>query len=143
MTRRREERKVRKTAIALAAAAAAAALVVSGCGGSDSKTTPTKTQAPRTNTTGGTAAPAAAQATVKVDIKNFKFAPPNVTVEKGGKITWTNSDSADHTATADDKAFDTGTLHGGDSKAATFDKAGTYSYTCLFHPFMKGRVVVQ
>lgn len=129
-----------------AVAAAVTALAVAGCGSSDSgdkTTTPTKAKAPSTNTTGGTAAPAAAQSSVKVDIKDFKFVAPDVTVKKGGSINWTNSDDTDHTATADDKSFDTGTLHQGDSKAATFDKPGTYSYTCLFHPFMKGRVVVQ
>ena len=132
---------MRTTTFALAAAATA--LAVAGCGGSDTKSTPTKTQAPATNATGGSAAPAAAKAATKVDIANFKFVPPNVSVKKGGKITWTNSDSTDHTATADNKSFDTGTLHMGDAKTATFDKVGTYSYTCLFHPFMKGRVVVQ
>jgi plastocyanin len=134
----------------LGLATAAAALALAGCGGSSDSSTTTKAsnsppKATKTSTTtGGTAAPAGAgQAAVKVDIKDFKFNPPDVNVKKGGTITWTNSDSADHTATADDKSFDTGTLHQGASKRDTFDKPGTYSYTCLFHPFMKGRVVVQ
>jgi plastocyanin len=99
-------------------------------------------QAPRQISV-GRVAPAAAQTSVKVDIKDFKFGPPAVTVKKGGRVTWTNSDSADHTATADNRTFDTGTLHQGDSKVETFDKTGTYSYSCQFHPFMKGRIVVS
>jgi plastocyanin len=66
-------------------------------------------------------------------------------VKAGGTVTWTNEDSAQHTAT-DDKStppFDTGTLDQGDSKKVTFKKAGTYPYICTFHPFMKGTVVVQ
>ena len=85
----------------------------------------------------------AAESATKVDVKDFKFMPPTVTVAKGSTITWANSDSADHTATADDKSFDTGTLKMGDTKSETLDQAGTFAYTCVFHPFMKGRIVVQ
>lgn len=78
---------------------------------------------------------------VKVDIADFKFVPPMVTVKAGGKVTWTNSDTAPHTATAADM-FDTGTLNKGDSKTLTLPKRGSYSYICSFHVFMKGTVVV-
>lgn len=78
---------------------------------------------------------------VKVDIADFKFVAPMVTVKAGGRVTWTNSDAAPHTATAADM-FDTGTLNKGDSKTLTLPKPGSYSYICTFHPFMKGTVVV-
>jgi plastocyanin len=29
------------------------------------------------------------------------------------------------------------------SFAITFEKAGTYDYTCIFHPWMTGQVVVK
>ena len=48
-----------------------------------------------------------------------------------------------HTATADDSSFDTGDLDKGDSKSVTFDKPGTFTYYCRFHPFMKATVEVQ
>ena len=61
-----------------------------------------------------------------------------------GAVTWTNADSAPHTATAKaGSAFDTGTLNQGQSKKVTFSKAGTFQYTCTFHPFMSGTVVVR
>ncbi|MGI8632832.1 MAG: cupredoxin domain-containing protein [Solirubrobacterales bacterium] len=81
---------------------------------------------------------------VEIDIADFEFKPPEVTVEAGTKVTWTNKDSANHTATADDKTvFDTGNLNQGDAKSATLDKAGTYGYICDIHPYMKGSVTVK
>lgn len=80
----------------------------------------------------------------KVVIKGFEYAPPNVEVKAGGKLTFVNEDSAKHTAT--DKAsdaFDTDTLTKGQSKAVTLDKPGTYDYICSFHVFMKGKVTVK
>jgi plastocyanin len=129
------------------AAGVTALLIAVGCGGSDDKSDSTAdASSPATTAetaSGGSAAAAAARASVKVAIKNFKFGPPNVTVKTGGTITWTNSDAADHTATAASRSFDTGTLQHGDSKTETFDKAGTYAYSCQFHPFMKGQIVIQ
>jgi len=36
-----------------------------------------------------------------------------------------------------------GTLHQGYLKTETFDEAGTYAYSCRFHPFMKGQIVIR
>jgi len=79
---------------------------------------------------------------VKVDITNFKYVPPTVTVKTGSRVTWVNNDAAPHTATAAD-AFDTGNLDKGDSKPVTLSKPGSYPYVCEFHAFMKGTVVVK
>lgn len=99
-------------------------------GGSSSASAPAGSAQP---TTGGD---------IKVDIADFKFKPPSVTVQVGGTVTWANSDSALHTATLDG-TFDTGNLEQGDSEQATFEEPGTYDYICDLHPFMKGTVVVQ
>ena len=69
--------------------------------------------------------------------------PEAVAVEAGTEVTWTNSDDATHTATADDSSFDTGDLNEGDWASVTFDEPGTFSYYCRFHPFMKATVEVQ
>jgi plastocyanin len=93
-----------------------------------------------------TAAPV--KAVDKVDIKDFLFTPSAITVAVGVKITFTNSDSAPHTATSGaspnaDGVFDTGTLTKGQSKSVTVTKAGTYAYYCAIHPFMKASVTVR
>lgn len=85
-----------------------------------------------------------ATAGIAVDIKDFAYSPDPVTVAVGERITWTNQDSAPHTATGQDRdSLQSGTLNLGDSFTQTFDVAGSYEYGCEFHPNMKGTVIVQ
>jgi plastocyanin len=79
----------------------------------------------------------------KVAIADFDYDPKAITVQAGTTVTWTNSDDAAHTATAEDGSFDTGTLDRGDSKTVSFDEPGTYAYYCRFHAFMKATVEVE
>ena len=78
-----------------------------------------------------------------VTIADFKFDPETLTVEAGTQVVWANEDSADHTASAEDGSFDTGTFGKGEEGRAVLDQPGTYSYICDLHPFMKGEVVVE
>jgi len=80
---------------------------------------------------------------VSITIQNFAFSPATITVPVGTTVTWTNVDSAPHTATADNGTFDTGRLQQGQSGSYTFAKAGTYTYYCAVHPMMKATIVVQ
>ena len=81
--------------------------------------------------------------TVAVGIENFAFAPADVTAAVGETITWTNSDSAPHTATLDDGACDTGNIAQDASAGLVFDAAGTYPYHCAIHPNMMGTITIQ
>ena len=78
-----------------------------------------------------------------VAIRDFAFAPGNLQVPVGAKVTWTNYDDAPHSATAKDGSWDTGILNKGESKALTFDKAGDYTYYCTVHPSMVARLQVR
>jgi plastocyanin len=78
-----------------------------------------------------------------VSIADFSFSPSTVTVNVGDTVTWTNSDQAPHTATANDGSFNTGSISNGSSDSVTFDTAGTFPYHCTIHPTMSGTVVVQ
>ena len=79
-----------------------------------------------------------------VDIKNFTYLPDPVEIAVGETVTWTNSDAAPHTATAQDReVLQSGTLNLGESYSQTFDQPGTFDYFCEFHAQMKGTVVVQ
>jgi plastocyanin len=86
---------------------------------------------------------ARAAASTAVPIKGFAFKPSTVTVKEGDTVTWTNQDTAPHTATASDGSFDTGNLKKGASGSHKFSEAGTFAYICAIHPNMKGKVVVQ
>ncbi|MGP1395675.1 MAG: cupredoxin domain-containing protein [Inquilinaceae bacterium] len=77
-----------------------------------------------------------------VAIKAFRFAPEDLTIQAGDTVAWTNGDSAPHTATARDGAWDTGRLDRGAAAAVTFDTPGTYAYCCVFHPMMTATVTV-
>jgi plastocyanin len=57
-------------------------------------------------------------------------------------LTWKNSDSFPHTATAAGK-FDTGPIAPGKSVSKKMDQAGEFDYVCSIHPTMKGKVVVK
>ncbi|HEV2067110.1 MAG TPA: cupredoxin family copper-binding protein [Thermomicrobiales bacterium] len=95
----------------------------------------------------GTPAAASGQgdaAAVEVDIQDFAYNPASVTIKAGQSVTWTNQDSAPHTATARDRdVLQSGTLNQGESYTQTFDTAGSYEYFCEFHPNMEGTVIVQ
>ena len=81
---------------------------------------------------------------VTVDISMFAFRPANVTVAAGTTVAFTNTDTTEHTATADiGPTFDTGAIQHNQTKTITFTKPGTYAYKCDFHPFMKGTIVVK
>jgi plastocyanin len=78
-----------------------------------------------------------------VTIQDFTFVPAELSVAPGDTITFTNQDSAPHTATASDGAFDTGELAQGESATVTIEAAGNYDYVCAFHPRMIGVVTAQ
>ncbi|MBI2765927.1 MAG: cupredoxin family copper-binding protein [Chloroflexi bacterium] len=78
-----------------------------------------------------------------VTIQDFAFSPGNLQVPIGARVTWTNQDSAPHSATANGGAWDTGVLRQGKSATITFTTSGTFDYYCTVHPNMKARLVVQ
>lgn len=95
---------------------------------------------------GGGAGPqtsGSASGTGQITVSDFRFEPTLLTVTLGTIVSWTNEDSAPHTATARDGSFDTGRLNQGDSsKQQRFDTPGTFAYYCEVHPSMTGEVIV-
>ncbi|OJV98368.1 MAG: hypothetical protein BGO39_16255 [Chloroflexi bacterium 54-19] len=83
--------------------------------------------------------------TMEINIDNFSFMPDTLTIPVGTKVIWTNKDSVGHTVTSDDSGgpLKSPLIDQGKTFEFTFDKAGTYSYHCEPHPFMKGKIIVQ
>lgn len=77
-----------------------------------------------------------------ITIADFAFSGAD-TVSVGDTVTVTNEDTVGHTWTADEGAFDSGTLATGDSFEFTFDEAGEFSYVCTIHPQMTGTITVE
>jgi len=73
----------------------------------------------------------------RIDIQNFKFVPESVRVKPGDTITWVNHDIIPHTATANDKSWDTGTIEKGETASLLVTDNMSSAYSCLFHPVMK------
>ena len=59
-------------------------------------------------------------------------------------VTWDLTDAQiSHSATADDKSFDSGLIAPGNKWTHTFDKPGEYRYHCEPHPWKKGVIRVK
>ena len=86
---------------------------------------------------------APASGSMMIDVKNFSFAPMDITVAVGTKVTWKFDDSAAHTVKAEDGSFASPALHNGQTYDFTFTKAGTYKYICSIHQYMNGTVTVK
>ncbi len=80
------------------------------------------------------------------------YTPPVAIVPLGGTVRWTNDDSVAHTVTSGisdgfsgtpDGNFDSGFMETGAVFMHTFDTAGTYSYYCMPHPWMRGTLLVE
>jgi plastocyanin len=80
--------------------------------------------------------------TVTITIVNYAYHPANLTVKAGTTITVINRDMTAHTLTANDGAFDTGTLMPEQSKRLVLRRVGTFPYHCLYHAFMTGTLKV-
>lgn len=84
--------------------------------------------------------PPPAATAVSVVIENFAFNPSEITVKKGGTVTWTNNDSAPHQIKS--ATFNSGPLSSGQNFSFTFNEAGSFDYSCAIHPSMTGKVIV-
>ena len=78
-----------------------------------------------------------------VDIAKFAFAPKEITVAPGTKITWSNRDETPHTVASNDKSFASKGLDTDDKFEHVFAVEGDFTYYCTLHPFMTGVVHVR
>jgi plastocyanin len=95
------------------------------------------------STTGHASSNSASSGTA-ITISNFMFSPMTLKVSPGATVKVTNKDSATHTLTATNNAFNTGDITQNQTK--TFKapmKAGTYNYICSIHQYMMGTIVVK
>src|SRR4051812_18433560 len=136
----------------------ALSLVLAACGSSSASPAPTAAatnapaaSAPAASAPGSSAPSSSAPAASSgaggrgnaVTIANFSFAPSTLEVPVGTTVTWTNNDSTNHTATADDGSFDSKPISSGQTFTQTFSTAGTFKYHCSIHPAMTGTVTVK
>lgn len=114
------------------AVAAIGAGALAGCGGGS-------------GSAGGSGSGGGSPSARRIEINGYAFQPQTVQVKAGGTVTWQNREApgVEHTATAQNGAFDTSGIPDGQSKTIRLTKPGTYVYHCEFHPFMQGKLVVH
>jgi plastocyanin len=103
---------------------------------------------PSTHTVAPTSTPirtpvAVAHVTIISQRSKYAFAPASITVKIGTQVIWTNRTNAPHTVSSDSGIFNSpDTLEAGQSYSFTFTRAGSYSYYCNFHLYMKAIITV-
>jgi plastocyanin len=94
--------------------------------------------------TAGAVIPATAlAATHTIVMEGVVFVPETVTVKQGDTVVWVNKDPFPHTATAQDRSFDSGEMGSEKTWRYTVKKKGKFPYLCTLHPTMKGTLVVE
>jgi plastocyanin len=89
------------------------------------------------------AADATAASTATINIENFKFLPPALTVTAGTTVTWKNEDDSPHRIGGKSGTFTSPALDTDGTFARTFTTPGEYSYICMIHPYMVGTIIVK
>lgn len=86
----------------------------------------------------------AASGVAEVKIEHYKFDPPELMVKVGTTVKWVNNEKrVSHSVLwLGPGGFESERMFPGESYQRTFDKPGTYAYTCGPHPEMKATVVV-
>jgi plastocyanin len=127
--------------------ATAATLLLVACGASSPATSSASPSAPAATATSQPTTTGAASKVVQVKIvevnNQYRFQPATLTIAKGTQVVWTNSSDAPHTVTSDTNAFGTtSNLNANQTFMTTFSTAGTFTYHCSIHTYMKGTITV-
>ena len=90
------------------------------------------------------AAPATRPAGEKhaISIKDMAFTPASLDIKTGDTVVWSNNDDRDHNVTEGSGAFKSDNLKPGGTFSFQFKKAGKFTYSCTYHPRMKGTITV-
>jgi plastocyanin len=131
---------------------ASATLLLAACGStSDTNTatsTPTATATQQQSSTPASTVSSGGN-TVQVSIVEnngiYSFSPATLTIAKGTTVVWTNKSDAPHTVTSDTsdtQAFGSSTLSESKTFQTVFATAGTFTYHCEIHAYMKATIIV-
>jgi plastocyanin len=69
--------------------------------------------------------------------------PVHVDAVAGDEVQWANDSVRNHTVTADDGSYDSGSLGPNEHFARMFASPGTYAYYCRLHPYIRGEIDVH
>jgi plastocyanin len=81
-----------------------------------------------------------------IALNDFEFAPGEIRIPRGTRVTWLNCEGENidaHTTTSDGDEWASGSMTTGDTFSRVFDVAGRFEYHCEPHPFMRGVIIVE
>ena len=78
-----------------------------------------------------------------IEIRAFVFTPDTQPAHPGDTLVFVNHDAVPHTATADDGAWDTGSIPANGTRTVVIPASGTDGYHCAIHPTMKAKVEME
>jgi len=79
----------------------------------------------------------------EVSIYDGDYAPSAITIDAGSNVRFTNIGTDNHTVTADDLTWGSGTMAPEVSYIKKFEDAGNYYYFDSYHPDMTGVIIVE
>jgi plastocyanin len=127
------------------AAICAVAAIATACGGSASTEPATTTAAATTTVASPTeeTSPTAAAEAATITIAGNNFGEP-VTVPPGAQVTVVNNDAVEHSVTSQTGGqFDVHVEGNEEGTLTAPNQPGEYAFYCVYHPNMKGTLIVQ
>ncbi|MDG5485168.1 cupredoxin domain-containing protein [Mycolicibacterium gadium] len=130
--------------VLLACVAICLAAAIAACGSESSYTT----SEGDSGTATATASPESSSSTAEasgptITMANMSFGDP-ITVAPGATITLKNDDSAEHSVTSESEGkFDVHVDAGEQGTRTAPSEPGEYAFYCVYHPSMKGTLIVQ
>ena len=78
-----------------------------------------------------------------VVIEAMRYTPEAIEINAGDTVIWKNRDAFPHTATAEDRSFDSGEIASGGTWKFVARRKGVFPYVCTLHPTMKAKLLVR
>ena len=75
-----------------------------------------------------------------IEIRDLKFIPNEINVRTGDVVQWKNQDFIPHTATANNKKWNSELIDAKAKWKMTIGNETFENYFCLYHPGMKGKI---
>ncbi|MGH7157418.1 MAG: cupredoxin domain-containing protein [Candidatus Saccharimonadales bacterium] len=101
---------------------------------------------PATNSQGSSSSSSNQPASGVINIRDMMFTPSQITVAKGGTVTWTNNGTTTHEVVDDLSNVggpDSGTISPGGTYSFMFNRTGSFQYHDPSHTSMRGTIVVK
>jgi plastocyanin len=81
---------------------------------------------------------------VTIDIIDYAYQPPNISIPRGARVMWVNDDKVAHTATEKaNSEWSTEVIHQDQAVTLTFETPGAFTYYCTIHPYMLATLTVR